>query len=78
MGWLRGDLVRPVAEVPSPAPARAPVQKAKPEPLQPGDAELLKELEILLDLDLLEGWDPDEDLPIPLTLPPPGPKLEPE
>ena len=65
MGWLRGDLSRlpgTRADVALPAPA-----PKKPAPdLTPEDEKVLGALEMLLDLELFEGWDPEEDLPIPV------------
>ena len=77
MGWLRGDLRRlPLrggrADVAPPAPA-----PKKPGPdLTPEDQQVLDALEMLLDLELLEGWDPKEDLPIPVAPAIEAPDLE--
>ena len=55
-------LARTLAEVAPPPPAGK-----KPDPgLTPEDQKVLDALELLLDLELLEGWDPKEDLPIPV------------
>ena len=65
MGWLRGDLSRApgmLADVAPPAPA--PEKPAADLPLE--DQKVLDALSMLLDLELLEGWDPKEDLPIPV------------
>ncbi|MEE9281545.1 MAG: hypothetical protein V3V67_15340 [Myxococcota bacterium] len=35
--------------------------------LSPEDEEILEVLELLIDLELLQSWDPGEDLPIPLS-----------
>ena len=35
--------------------------------LSPEDRALLEHLELLLELELLETWDPEENLPIPLS-----------
>ena len=82
MGWLRGDLT-PLqrlavfadsgtraretgetegAETPAALGAAAPNGGANAP-----DAALLGKLEILLELELLEGWDPGADLPIPVN-----------
>ncbi len=75
MGWLRGDLTRlrrlPVFADAAPAPAaETPLPETPAGGANARDAALLEQLEILLDLELLEGWDPEADLPIPVT---PGP-----
>jgi hypothetical protein len=36
------------------------------------DMELLRELNVLLEWDLLRDWDPEEHLPIPVDAPAPG------
>ena len=40
------------------------------------DLELLKSLDILHDWELLRDWDPEENLPIPVSAPPPAPERE--
>ena len=63
-----------------PLPARAAAPKAAPPPqkpvaapepreLSPADRRLLQDLDLLLDFELLEAWDPTEDLPIPVADP---------
>ena len=52
----------------APAKADPAAQHPKREVLRPDDVALLEQLEMLLELELLEDWDPDEDLPIPADL----------
>ena len=40
--------------------------------LSPEDGEILEVLELLIDLELLQSWDPGEDLPIPVSAEEPG------
>ena len=75
MGWLRGDLTRlrrlPVFAEAGPAPAaKTPLPEPPAEGANARDAALLEQLEILLEIELLEDWDPEADMPIPVT---PGP-----
>ncbi len=65
MGWLRGDLSRLRGTLADVAPA-VPAPKRPAPDLTAEDEKVLDALEMLLDLDLLEGWDPEEDLPIPV------------
>ena len=65
MGWLRGDLSRLRGTLADVAPPVAAPKKPAPD-LTAEDEKVLDAVEMLLDLDLLEGWDPEEDLPIPV------------
>ncbi len=73
MGWLRGDLTplrRLALFADSGTSARETGETEGAEtPAAPGapDAALLGKLESLLELELLEDWDPGADLPIPVT-----------
>ena len=58
-------------EQPKPLPAGPPSDELSAE-----DLELLKSLDILHDWELLRDWDPEENLPIPVSSPPPGPERE--
>ncbi len=58
-------------EQPKPLPASPP-----PGELSAEDLELLKSLDILHDWELLRDWDPEENLPIPVSAPPPAPERE--
>ncbi len=48
-----------------------PAQETSAE-LLPEDGEILEVLELLIDLELLQSWDPGEDLPIPVSAEEPG------
>ncbi len=76
MGWLRGDLsaLRGLLADGSPSStSEAPVPVTDPATNGPAldDAALLENLEMLLELELLEDWDPEADLPIPVASEPP-------
>jgi hypothetical protein len=75
VGWQRGHLSGAAAWlwllVASPTLADEPTAPAE---ISEEDLEILKEFELLLELELLEGWDPVEDLPIPVASE--GPKGE--
>ncbi|MBW2280617.1 MAG: hypothetical protein JRG76_00085 [Deltaproteobacteria bacterium] len=85
MGWLRGDLRRLPATLadlapPAPRPKDAAEDAATHTgaELTPEDQKVLDALEMLMDLELLEDWDPHEDLPIPVapSAPPEAPGVE--
>jgi hypothetical protein len=57
------------------APASPQAPAPAPEPLRPGDEAVLRDVDLLLEWELLQGWDPAENLPIPL---PPEPAKAPE
>ena len=72
-GWLGlalgiGALARAAPRAPAPGTLPAPpspATEARTDELSPEDRELLRDLELLEALELLRGWDPGEDLPIP-------------
>jgi hypothetical protein len=79
VGWQRGHLSGEAAWlwllVASPTLADDPAaEPTTPAEISEEDLEILEEFELLLELELLEGWDPVEDLPIPVASE--GPKGE--
>ena len=70
MGWLSRRLTGVGAAL---LLAGEPLGVAAAEPkladLSPDDRALLEQLDLLLELELLEAWDPGENLPIPLANP---------
>lgn len=70
MGWKRGHLSLLLAVLGLLAVTPAPPDEAAAEPtatteLSHEDLEILDALELLLQLEMLENWDPVENLPIP-------------
>lgn len=79
MGWRRGHLSGAAALLSLLIASSTPGDEPPAEPTTPAeiseeDLEILEEFELLLELELLEGWDPVEDLPIPVASE--GPKGE--
>ena len=70
MGWKRGQLSLPLAVAGLLAATPAAADEAITEPvsateLSDEDLKILDALELLLQLEMLESWDPGENLPIP-------------
>ncbi len=70
MGWKRGHLSLPLAVAGLLAVTPAAADEAIAEPvaataLSDEDLEIIDALELLLQLEMLENWDPGENLPIP-------------
>ena len=62
-----GLVTVPLLAAPAATAAEPDKQPASPsQPLSAEDAELLRNLDLLLQLEFLSNWDPAEDLPIPL------------
>jgi hypothetical protein len=72
VGWQRGHLSGAAALlsllIASPTLADEPAaEPITPAEISEEDLEILEEFELLLELELLESWDPVEDLPIPVA-----------
>ena len=72
MGWKRGHLSLPLAVLGLLAAMPASSDEAATEPtsateLSEEDLAILDALELLIQLEMLESWDPGENLPIPTS-----------
>jgi len=74
--WWVATLCGVLLAAPKAGADAPPDQEPIPVPAPPADAELMELLELMVHLEMLETWDPEENLPIPVE--PPGESSRPD